>query len=90
MDGPAGASGRFGKEDSRRPPKVCCTREWRAPCRSPCRFDPRMAEYDLGPMHPLKPERVTLAVDLMRAYGLLADDPDPAAPWSPALPSAPP
>jgi acetoin utilization protein AcuC len=37
-------------------------------------FDPQMAAYDLGPMHPLKPERVTLAVDLMRAYGLLAGE----------------
>jgi acetoin utilization protein AcuC len=35
-------------------------------------FDPTMAEYDLGPMHPLRPERVTLTIDLMRAYGLLA------------------
>ena len=36
-------------------------------------FDPAMAAYDLGPMHPLKPERVTLSVDLMRAYGLIAE-----------------
>jgi acetoin utilization protein AcuC len=38
-----------------------------------------MAAYDLGPIHPLKPERVTLAIDLMRAYGLLAEGPDGTA-----------
>src|SRR5579884_4436291 len=27
--------------------------------------------YDFGPQHPLRPVRVELAVELMRAYGLL-------------------
>ena len=36
------------------------------------------ARYDLGPEHPFRPERFTLAVDLMRAYGLLPGSPAPA------------
>jgi len=32
------------------------------------------ASYDFGPSHPLRPERVTLAVELMRAYGMIAED----------------
>jgi acetoin utilization protein AcuC len=35
-------------------------------------YAPELADYDLGPEHPLKPERFTLAVALMEAYGLLA------------------
>jgi acetoin utilization protein AcuC len=35
-------------------------------------YSPAMAAYDLGPEHPLRPERFTLAVALMEAYGLLA------------------
>ncbi len=47
-------------------------------------FDPRMAAYDLGPTHPLKPERVTLSVELMRAYDLLAEEASPKDPmWVP-------
>lgn len=43
-------------------------------------YSDELAAYDMGPAHPLKPERFTLAVDLMRAYGLLAEEPDaPAA-----------
>ncbi len=37
-----------------------------------------LAAYDLGPTHPLKPQRFTLAVELMRAYGLLAEEPSSA------------
>ncbi len=33
-----------------------------------------MDDYDLGPDHPLKSARVTNAVSLMRAYGLLEGD----------------
>jgi acetoin utilization protein AcuC len=40
-------------------------------------YAPTLATYDLGPEHPLRPERFTLAVELMEAYGLLAP---PAAP----------
>ncbi len=36
-------------------------------------FSQKLATYDLGPQHPLKPERFTLAVDLMRSYGLLTE-----------------
>jgi acetoin utilization protein AcuC len=36
--------------------------------------DPQMASYDLGDDHPLSPLRRLLAVDLMRAYGLLDRD----------------
>ncbi len=38
-------------------------------------FDEHMADYDLGNDHPLSPLRRLLAVELIRAYGLL-DDPD--------------
>ena len=38
-----------------------------------------MARYDLGPGHPFKPERFTLAVDLMRAYGLFESEGGPVA-----------
>ncbi len=34
-------------------------------------YSPGMAGYRLGPLHPLRPERVTLAVALMEAYGLV-------------------
>jgi acetoin utilization protein AcuC len=37
-------------------------------------WDPALAEYDLGPSHPLNPLRLTLTVDLMEAFGLLAPD----------------
>ncbi len=37
-------------------------------------FSAEMAAYDLGPTHPLKPERVTLSLDLIRAYGLVCGD----------------
>lgn len=36
-------------------------------------YDPAMAAYDFGPKHPLRPERITLSVSLMRAYGLVGD-----------------
>ncbi|MBE0476537.1 MAG: acetoin utilization protein AcuC [Coriobacteriia bacterium] len=42
-------------------------------------YDPAMASYDLGPWHPLRPERFTLAVSLMRALGLLAEDGAPSS-----------
>lgn len=35
-------------------------------------YSPGLAAYDLGPAHPLRPERFTLAVSLMEAYGLIA------------------
>jgi len=36
-------------------------------------FDERLAEYDFGPAHPLRPERVTRSVALMREHGLLGE-----------------
>ena len=41
-------------------------------------YGPSLADYDLGPQHPLRPERVTLSVSLMRAYELLGDGPGQA------------
>ena len=38
-------------------------------------FDEHMGDYDLGDDHPLSPLRRQLAVELIRAYGML-DDPD--------------
>jgi acetoin utilization protein AcuC len=35
-------------------------------------WDPRLADHDLGESHPFDPRRLTLAVDLMEAYGLLS------------------
>jgi acetoin utilization protein AcuC len=35
-------------------------------------YSPALAAYDLGESHPLRPERFTLAVALMQAYGMLA------------------
>ena len=37
-------------------------------------WDPRLADYDLGPAHPLNPLRLVLTVELMEAFGLLAPD----------------
>lgn len=51
-------------------------------------YDPAMAAYDLGPAHPLRPERFTLAIDLMRAYGLIAEKGD-RAPLNLIGPSSP-
>ncbi len=34
-------------------------------------FDERLARYDFGPTHPLRPERVTRSIDLMREHDLL-------------------
>jgi acetoin utilization protein AcuC len=34
-------------------------------------WDDALAAYDLGPEHPLRPQRVQLTVDLARAFGLL-------------------
>jgi acetoin utilization protein AcuC len=42
-------------------------------------YNDAMAGYDLGSGHPLKPERFTLAVELMRAYGLLAEEGGPVS-----------
>ncbi|MRS11773.1 MAG: acetoin utilization protein AcuC [Actinobacteria bacterium] len=36
-------------------------------------YTPSLDAYDLGPEHPFRPERVTLAVKLMEAYGLIAE-----------------
>lgn len=43
-------------------------------------YGERLAEYDLGPGHPLKPERFTLAHALMDAYQLLDDGTDSPRP----------
>ncbi|MRR11686.1 acetoin utilization protein AcuC, partial [bacterium] len=37
-------------------------------------FSPSLGAYDLGPEHPLKPERVLRTVSLIEAYGLLAEE----------------
>jgi acetoin utilization protein AcuC len=42
-------------------------------------YNDAMAGYDLGSGHPPKPERFTLAVDLMRAYGLFAEGGGPVS-----------
>ncbi|MBN2404505.1 MAG: acetoin utilization protein AcuC, partial [Coriobacteriia bacterium] len=34
-------------------------------------YDSRLSRYDLGPHHPLRPERVSRSVELMSAFGLL-------------------
>ncbi|MBN2848279.1 MAG: acetoin utilization protein AcuC [Coriobacteriia bacterium] len=36
-------------------------------------YSPALNAYDLGPAHPLRPERVSLAVALMEVYGLIAE-----------------
>jgi acetoin utilization protein AcuC len=36
-------------------------------------YTPAVASYDLGPDHPLRPERFALAVELMDAYGLVPE-----------------
>lgn len=36
-------------------------------------YSPALDAYDLGPDHPFRPERVSLAVELMRANGLVAE-----------------
>jgi len=36
-------------------------------------YSPMLDAYDLGPEHPFKPERVTLAVAMMRENGLIAE-----------------
>ena len=46
-------------------------------------YVPGLDAYDLGPLHPLKPERFSLAVELLAAYGVLGDgiaviEPEPA------------
>jgi acetoin utilization protein AcuC len=40
-------------------------------------YDKSLEAYDLGASHPLRPERFSLAVDLMKAYGLLDRGPEP-------------
>lgn len=47
-------------------------------------YHPAMADYDLGAQHPLRPERVTLSVSLMEAYGLLGDREGRAAVLTPS------
>ena len=37
-------------------------------------WDPALAAYDLGDAHPLNPLRLTLSVELMKAFGLLGPD----------------
>lgn len=46
-------------------------------------YSPVLDAYDLGPSHPLRPERVSLAVGLLGAHGLIAEPPA-SAPSSPA------
>lgn len=36
-------------------------------------YSPEVVDYDFGPQHPLRPERVMLTRELIAAYGLLAD-----------------
>ncbi len=43
-------------------------------------YSPALAAYDLGPSHPLRPERFSLAVDLLGDYGVLDDALRVAAP----------
>ena len=38
-------------------------------------YTPQLAEYRLSDSHPLRPERFVLAVELMRAWGLICDAP---------------
>ena len=38
-------------------------------------YDPEFAEYRFPASHPMRPERFTLAVELMRGWGLLAEEP---------------
>ena len=42
-------------------------------------YSNELAAYDLGPGHPLRPERFTLAVELMRALSLIREDEEPRA-----------
>lgn len=53
-------------------------------------YAPEMAGYDLGPDHPMRPERVTLAVALMEAYGLVRPQgaPRAGAPFTTLAPAA--
>jgi len=44
---------------------------------SPFFYHPRMLSYDFGPRHPLKPERLRRAVELLKAYGVQPTDPGP-------------
>ena len=39
-------------------------------------YKPSLAEYRLSESHPLRPERFVLAVELMRAWGLLCESAD--------------
>jgi len=41
-------------------------------------YDTALNAYDLAPWHPLRPERVTLTLDLLAAYGLIRTRDDPA------------
>ncbi|MDO9557340.1 MAG: acetoin utilization protein AcuC [Coriobacteriia bacterium] len=43
-------------------------------------YDARLAAYDLGSRHPLRPERVTRSVERMSAYGLLGTTIETVAP----------
>lgn len=36
-------------------------------------YDPVLDAYDFGPEHPLRPQRVSLAIALMESYGLIAE-----------------
>jgi acetoin utilization protein AcuC len=42
-------------------------------------YSPRLAEYRLSESHPLRPERFVLAIELMRAWGLICDRAEPGA-----------
>lgn len=48
-------------------------------------YSHEIALYDLGKQHPLKPERFTLAVELMEAYGILSREPQEPAEDSPPV-----
>ncbi|TLM76503.1 MAG: acetoin utilization protein AcuC, partial [Actinobacteria bacterium] len=50
-------------------------------------YDPALDDYDLGEMHPLRPERVAFSVSLMEALGLLGDGPGRARTVAPSAAS---
>lgn len=49
-------------------------RKWAIVDRAALIWSPDLAAYDLGEAHPLNPLRLTLAVELMEAFGILSPD----------------
>lgn len=52
-------------------------------------YKPYLAEYRLSESHPLRPERFTLAVELMHAWGLICDAENPIQPCATLVNSKP-